>query len=261
MLKLSDLQSAIASALKDNGLVPAQVPTATATVTSSEVHDAVRAALFDHSVNKGDLNSVENDLYDMHQKIMACPIGNDHVNIFKFRSLEMTVEQSLKNKSHTFQYVNLASLLRHAPNSVEKPRLLAFDSAGRPCLSDDVPTKKISSLAEWDEAFRILIALYLSHPAMSAEDKVKLAYNMNSYMAWIHRQASTMDWVYYDEMYRTYLQTSSDWQNGSAFSGYDLELKNYAMEWFAEKQRQLPFMSKGRSASFPSCIEQIKSYL
>ena len=204
-------------------------------------HQAVNEALPRNlQGEEGDQNDFD-DYFDYDNKAALCPIGNDHANITKFRSLSIRLVHKNRTKVWLFEYVNLGLLLRHAPNDKDKPRLLTLNSVGQTCLSQ-TPVKDIGSLAEWNRGIRILLDLYMKHPSMSPVLKVQLAMNMNAYIDWINRQSTVLDFIFYDEMYRIYLAESDDWQKGTAFSGYDSELKDEATA------RGPPFQ-KGRNPS------------
>ena len=82
------------------------------------------------------------------------------------------------------------------PFRENKPHPVALSLEGK-LYASQASEKEVSSIDEWNKAFRIMVQVILNHPVLSPESKAQLAKNLNTYINFVNDLAeSGADWKY-----------------------------------------------------------------
>lgn len=109
--------------------------------------------------------------------------------------LGLNVSQSLKEKIHKSEYVELALLLANIQSNSNAAKFYLY--YGELVLRPDISRKKITSIEQWTSAFIIFSSIYCSvHPN-----------RFNELLKYMHiirlgAERSSLGWRYYDEQFR-----------------------------------------------------------
>ena len=125
----------------------------------------------------------------------------------QIRPLDLHVDPKLKAKIWGREFVNLFSLLPTSPVEVIDQNI-TLDEEGKLAILKE-KKGKISTIASWNEAWRIYITVAIQNPAFSVDKGGSTAIELIQYMNHINAlHAQGADWAYYDECFRRDAQFS-----------------------------------------------------
>ena len=120
-------------------------------------------------------------------------------------ALDAHIDPRLKLKNWQGECINLYDLIKPVvPES--SPQTLSIDEHGSIVVQPNAKGK-ISSIVQWNEAWRIFMTISLKNPTQNDTQKLQAALDMTSYMHHINKLHSTnADFLHYDTSFRSYKQ-------------------------------------------------------
>ena len=189
--------------------LPNLPPTCTATTVSS-MPDTNLTGYPDSTSLRNTVQNVPTATPPAQSQIVS---GNQLGNTIKFTDLStlsqpkqimsthsdlgLNVSQSLKEKNHKGEYVELALLLAKTQSNSNAAKISLY--YGELVLRPDISRKNITSIEQWTSAFIIFSSIYCSaHPDRFNE----LLKYMYIHIIRLDAERSSLGWRYYDEQFR-----------------------------------------------------------